>query len=306
VQALNRYQGGKGYLGHHDWMLPVTPTPSHDPSCQSVNHAFGYGCLKSAFGSLYSATLGLHAPATAVAIPVTKTGPFTDFQPYLYWTGTIAKKHSQGYHAFSFATGWSGSNVTRHNMYVLPGIVGNPFGTRAPGGKGLHASADGRSVYDAGRNVTWLADADLARTKTFGVPGIDRDGSMSHDTAVEWIRAMDRAAWLGQTAWRLPPSTCGGFDCTSDPLGELYYDGLGLRQGQAAVPTPRTTLHGFQDLRPYLYWSCAGPGVTGPCRGAPQPGFQWSYSFGNGYQGTDLTQNQLFVTAYYPSSRGRF
>ena len=196
VQALNRYQHGRGYLGHHDWMLPVTPTPSHDPSCQSVNHAFGYGCRKSAFGSFYSATLGLRAPATAVSIPEAKAGPFSDFQPYLYWTATEAAKHSQGYHAFSFETGWSGSNVTRHNMYVLPGMAGNPFGTAAPNHKGLH---------------------------------------------------------------------------------------------------------GFQNVQPYLYWSCAGPSDTGPCRGAPQPGFQWSFSFGNGYQGTDLMQNRLFVTVYYPS-----
>ena len=302
VQALNRYQHGRGYLGHHDWMLPVTPTPSHDPSCQSVNHAFGYGCRKSAFGSFYSATLGLRAPATAVSIPEAKAGPFSDFQPYLYWTATEAAKHSQGYHAFSFETGWSGSNVTRHNMYVLPGMAGNPFGTAAPNHKGLHASADGKTVYDASDDVTWLADADLARTKTFGVGGIDWDGSMSHDTAVAWVEAMDAADWLGQSRWRLPPSkNCGGFGCTAAPLGTLYYAGLGLRQGQPVVPTPRTSLHGFQNVQPYLYWSCAGPSDTGPCRGAPQPGFQWSFSFGNGYQGTDLMQNRLFVTVYYPS-----
>ena len=298
VHAMNR----AGYLGHHDWMLPVTPTPSHDPSCQSVNHAFGYGCRKSAFGSLYSVTLGLRAPDTAVTVPAERAGPFTGFQPYLYWTATIASKHSQGYHAFSFATGWSGSNVGKHNMYVLPGIAGNPFGTAAPNHKGLHASADGQSVYDASTNVTWLANADLARTTRLGVGGIDPDGSMSHDTAVAWIAAMDRAGWLGQWRWRLPPSgPCGNFGCTADPLGGLYYDGLGLRQGQPVVPTPNTSLHGFQDIRPYLYWSCAGPTVVGPCTGAPQPGFQWSFSFGNGYQGTDLTQNELYVTAYYPS-----
>jgi hypothetical protein len=298
VQAMNRAD----YLGHHDWLLPVTPTPSHDPGCQSANHAFGYGCRKSAFGSLYSATLGLTAPATAVPVPVERAGPFTGFQPYLYWTATIASNHSQGYHAFSFASGWSGSNVTKHNMYVLPGLVGNPFGTSAPNHKGLHASADGRTVYDASTNVTWLANADLAKTKTFGVAGIDPDGSMSHDTAVAWIAAMNRAAWLGRRRWHLPPSgPCGGFGCTTDPLGALYYDGLGLRQGQPVVPTPDTHLHEFQDIRPYLYWSCAGSAVPAPCRGAPQPGFQWSFSFGNGYQGTDLTQNELYVTAYYPS-----
>jgi len=283
------------------WTLPVTPTPSHDPGCQSNNHAFGFGCRESAFGSLYSDTLRLHAPTTAVAIPDTKTEFFSDFQPYLYWTSSEAVKHSQGYRTFSFNTGWAGSNVTKHDMYVLPMLEGNPFHTAAPNRKGLHAGGDGETVYSASANVTWLADGDLAKAKTFGVSGISADGSMSHATALEWIAAMNKAGWLGQKHWQLPPGgKCGGFGCSTDPLAQLYYAGLALLQGQPVVATPRTTLHGFENIQPYLYWSCAGTTLTAPCHGSPSPGFQWSFSFGNGFQGTDLTQNQLYVVPEYP------
>ena len=42
-------------------------------------------------------------------------------------------------------------------------------------------------------------------------------------------------------------------------------------------------------------------GVRGPCTGAPAPGFAWSFSFGNGFEGTDLIQNDLYVMVYYPA-----
>jgi hypothetical protein len=45
------------------------------------------------------------------------------------------------------------------------------------------------TVYDTTLNVTWLANADLAKSQTFGVPGIDRDGSMQEPTAAAWIAA---------------------------------------------------------------------------------------------------------------------
>src|SRR5579872_704648 len=121
IRAMNAFDHGKGYLGHNDWMLPTTP--SIDSGCSSRNKStFGYGCSKSAMGSLYYKTLGLHEPDTAVSISNGKIGPFDNFQPYLYWTETIAAKHQQGYRTFSFNTGWAGSNVSKHNMYALPMI----------------------------------------------------------------------------------------------------------------------------------------------------------------------------------------
>jgi hypothetical protein len=117
AQAWVRALNARDYLGHRDWMLPATPTsPSFDPSCSSKNHVFGFGCLRSPFGSLYAKTLGLRAPDTAVAIPGGDRGPFRNFQPYLYWTDRPGKGRSGGFSTFSFDTGWAGSNTYSHNM----------------------------------------------------------------------------------------------------------------------------------------------------------------------------------------------
>lgn len=311
VRAMNTSNHGKGYLDHNTWRLPATPTPSVDSSCSSDNRkgggAFGYGCVSSALASLYKRTLDLPEPGTAVPIPDLQTRPFHDFQPYLYWTGTtIVVKHHTGYRTLSFNTGWQGSNVPFHSMYVLPMLPGNPFGTPAGSDARLDPSADGTTVYDPAAGVTWLADADLAKSTKFGVSGINVDGSMEEETAADWISAMNKAAWLGQRHWQLPPG--GGCDdfrtakCSEGPVSELYYHGLNRKQGEPVVATPATRLDGFQNIQPYLYWSCAGSNIQGACTGAPAKGFQWSFSFENGFQGTDRTQNELYVIVYYPAA----
>ena len=135
VRALDTYDNKQGYLGHNDWTLPLTPPD--DKNCSSFNkETFGYNCRGSALGSLYYVTLGLHWPGTAVAVPDVSTGPLHDFQPYLYWTATQAKKQSQGYETFSFNTGWSGANVSQHSMYVLPMVLGNPFNIHTTSDRG--------------------------------------------------------------------------------------------------------------------------------------------------------------------------
>jgi hypothetical protein len=34
----------------------------------------------------------------------------------------------------------------------------------------------------------------------------------------------------------------------------------------------------------------------------PVEGFEWNFSFGNGFQGTNLVGNALYVVVYYPES----
>jgi hypothetical protein len=295
VAAMN----ADDYLGRDTWVLPATP--SYDPGCSSHNTStFGYGCSQSAMGSLYYTTLGLDDPGTAVPVHRGRAGPFNNFQPYLYWTSTIAADPTQGYRTFSFNTGWQGTNVAKHNMYALPMVPGNPFGSAIKAGQALDASTDGQTVYDPATNVTWLANADLAKTHRFGVAGINRDGSMQQQTATSWVAAMNSAAWLGATDWQLPTSdTCGSFDCKASLLGELYYDALGYSEGDPVVATPNTNTGGFHDLQPYLYWSCST--ISVPCSGSQPTGSAWSFSFGNGFEGTDLIQNDLYVMVYYPT-----
>ena len=75
------------YLGHTNWQLPTNPTL--DGGCGRTGpngNNFGFNCAASAMGYLYYTILGLKAPNTAVAIPSNTVGPFSNIQPYLYWS----------------------------------------------------------------------------------------------------------------------------------------------------------------------------------------------------------------------------
>ena len=64
------------------------------------------------------------------------------------------------------------------------------------------------AVYDDVLDITWLADANLALTNTFGISGINSQGGMSFDTAQAYIAAMNADnggdGYLGVNTWRQP------------------------------------------------------------------------------------------------------
>jgi len=62
-------------------------------------------------------------------------------------------------------------------------------------------------IYDDVLQITWLADANLAATRSFDVSGISSGGSMSWRTAQEWISAMNNADYLNHSEWRMPHVT---------------------------------------------------------------------------------------------------
>jgi hypothetical protein len=75
------------YLGHSNWQLPTTPLV--DRGCGAVGpqaNSFGANCSLNALGSLYYNALGLNFPNTAVPIPNSQVGPFSNLQPYFYWS----------------------------------------------------------------------------------------------------------------------------------------------------------------------------------------------------------------------------
>ncbi len=60
----------------------------------------------------------------------------------------------------------------------------------------------------------------------------------------------------------------------------------------------------FVDVQPYLYWACSGETVKSPCKAdGPADGFEWNFSLGNGFQGTNLMGNNLFVMVYFPDGK---
>jgi hypothetical protein len=318
VDAVNKLDHGAGYLGHNNWQLPTAP--SKDMSCARTGRngeSFGFHCFGSALGSLYYGSLRFREPSTSVRIPANRVGPFNDFQPYLYWSGSPAADPKQGFVSFSFNSGFQGANVWRNYLYVLPLIKGKLPGAPSAGGEGLEVNPDGQTVYDPIAQVTWLADANLAAKQTFGVADINQDGSMEHSAAVQWIAAMNKAdqghGYLGQTNWQLPETgapdpSCSmkgttGFNCTGSQMGELFYKQLGLRPGESVVAAPDVRVGPFHNIQPYLYWACEAETATSPCQtNGPANGFEWNFSFGNGFEGTNLLGNDLYVIVYYPST----
>jgi hypothetical protein len=52
------------------------------------------------------------------------------------------------------------------------------------------------------------------------------------------------------------------------------------------------------------FQACGAGTIQDPCSSnVPSPNFEWSYSFGSGFQGTDLLANDLYVTAYFVGTR---
>jgi hypothetical protein len=318
VAAMNAFDRGAGYLGHNNWQLPTAPDV--DRTCGLTgrhSESFGFKCSSSALGSLYYVSLGLREPDSAVPNSQNRVGLFQNFQPYLYWSKSAAADPRQGFVSFSFSTGFQGANVFRNYLYVLPMIKDKLPGTPPGSGSKLQANPGGATVHDPISQVTWLADANLAATQTFGIAEINRDGAMDHETAIRWVAALNQAdgghGYLGQTDWDLsetgpPDPSCSmkgttGYGCIGSAMGSLFYRQLGLRQGESVIPPSEARVGPFYNVQPYLYWACSGPSASSPCLpSGPGEGFEWNFSMGNGFQGTNLVGNALYVMVYYPES----
>jgi uncharacterized protein (TIGR03437 family) len=314
VAAMNT----ANYLGHNNWQLPTTPAIDNT-GCEFVGphgNSFAFECAAGALGSLYYKALGLKAPNTAVPLTANTVGPFSNLQPYYYWSQTSG--NSGGYTTFSFNTGFQDSNTPFNFMYVLPMIPGKLPGTPAATGQGLQVNPGGQTVYDPETNVTWLANANMAATNTFGLPTctnentprlcVGQDGAMSWDSASQFITNMNNGAgYLGHTNWQRPPvdPNCPNYGCggTLNPMGNIFYEQLGFSEGTPVVVTPNVTVGPFHNLQPYIYWECGADTVQATCQYDATTGFEWSFSFGNGFLGTDVLADDYYATAYFVGTR---
>jgi hypothetical protein len=337
IQGMNQAD----YLGHNNWQLPGTPTA--DSACSATGrfgNSFGFGCSLGAFSSLYQA-LGLAAPASVVPPAATSIGPFKNLQPELYWSGSISpfSPNGNGYLTYSFANGKQNSDVgvnitDPHNplrvtsvsgefLNVLPMYPGQLPGMPPPTGTGLQVSPDGQSVYDPILNVTWLTNANLAASNTFGIarcnnvgtkglngapPCISSSGTMNWTTAQLFVQALNSSVYLGGRHWQLPPildANCSLSACANanDPMAYLYYQWLGLSAGDTVQLFDAAT-GPFTDLQPYFYWSCVAnsnqdPELSGCSDMSASPGLFYDFSFDSGFLNTDLFSTYDYVTAYY-------
>lgn len=302
--------------------------------------SFGYGCTGSALGSLYNGR-GLTAPSSVAGAVAGTFKGFASLQPNYYWTNTPSD--SVGFFSFTFASGWRGANIgldvpnrppAASFFYVLPMLDGN---AGIPG-----------TIYDSASNKSWLADGNIggnmALMNTFGLsqcnglgsamslPCVNGNGTMTQTSAEALIDAMNtvvingKVGYLGETHWRLPPSTepitCHYAACADDPFGDplasLYYNLLGLNAGDSVAGYYTSGVGPFFDAQPYLYWSCQAENAQGSALGSvcsllpqcttttqPHPcaeDMEWSFNFGEGLQGTTEELADLFVTAFSSST----
>jgi hypothetical protein len=150
-------------------------------------------------------------------------------------------------------------------------------------------------IYDTDLNATWLANANLAASNTFGVAGIGADGRMTWDTANSWIAGMDTANYLGYSDWRLPTTpnltSSIGTNQTSSELGHMFYSELGGASGVSIIDSHNSDYALFSNVNSSLvYWS--GTEYVGdPASRA------WFFTAFIGYQNNNLKTTPFYAWA---------
>ena len=168
----------------------------------------------------------------------------------------------------------------------------------------------GGLIYDTDLNITWLQDANLAATNTFGVSGISFGIMDNWNTAQSWIGAINTANYLGYSDWRLPNTvdgpyvfgydgtTSGGYNITTSEMGHLYYTELGNLGYYDTSGNPQfgyglVNTGPFINLQTYDYWS--GTEYSTYTGGA------WSFNFGvanfDGIQQASDKNNRFYAWA---------
>jgi len=162
----------------------------------------------------------------------------------------------------------------------------------------------GGLIYDDVKGLTWLQDANYARTS-----GYHPNGRMTWDEAVTWAYTLTyydkRGTWCD---WRLPTTVDGPFDhgydgtttagwnIISSELGYMYYDNLGNRgvYDTSGVPIPGgglTNTGPFTNVQGDYYWS--------ETEYASRPIQAWVFNFGHGGQNIIGKANHSYAWAVH-------
>ena len=116
-------------------------------------------------------------------------------------------------------------------------------------------------IYDSAQRITWLGDANWAKTS-----GFDPNGEMTWDEARAWAGGLTIG---GFSDWRLPitsDETCRGAGCTNSEMGHLF----------AVEGVSSTNLGPFLNVQGRQYWSSRSY--------SSEPDLAWYVHFGNGDQ----------------------
>ena len=169
-----------------------------------------------------------------------------------------------------------------------------------------HAALQGRDLngslgsfeayYDTDRNITWLANANYAKTS-----GHDTDGKMTWDEATAWAASLSFTDGVNTyDNWRLPTTlqpdaSCGSGpyfnNCTGSEMGHLFYAELGGTANQDIRSSADPDLAKFTNLVSYHYWSAT--------EYASNTGVAWNFSFYGSQSALDKS-NDFYALAVSP------
>jgi hypothetical protein len=310
VAAMNTFNNGAGYLGHNNWTLPLTPNvdPNHKATQSGPGgDSFGFNFYSSLFGHLFYTELGGKKGVSVTSLPAANR-LFTNFQPDYYWGGDLLSSTRSTPVDFSFNTGYLATDVHIDFEFALPEFSvdpnDKPVAPRAnfvyslqslSPSPSLSPNPDGQTVHDGALNINWLANANLAATTTFGVAGINANGTMDYNAALAWIAAMNAADYLGHNNWRLPTSDnaeTSDYYRLGSELGELFYTELGSQAGSTIQLTHDAEYGLFSNFQAYHYWtSTAVPNGDGTFKTDSHE----TFAFSNGYRCGNTDPNEMCV-----------
>lgn len=174
----------------------------------------------------------------------------------------------------------------------------------------LESRLGGQAVYDTDRNITWVADANLSNTISFGVT--QYGGTMSWITAQEWISNLNASTYLDAKDWRLPTMFNTHATCTDDgpglyrnscvgndyggELGLLFYNELGGSNASDIGDVHNDNFTLFQNIQSYKYWTDTGA-LYGWCGNGFCDPYAWDFDFHMGHHGESFKGNYAYVWA---------
>lgn len=147
----------------------------------------------------------------------------------------------------------------------------------------------GGMVYDTDLNITWLSDANYAKTS-----GYDADGAMNWSDANTWAAGLNVG---GVSGWRLPTvdPTCSGF-CTTSEMGHLFYIELGGTARHSIFESSDPDLALFTHIQSYYYWFGT--------EYSPDPDFAWDFDPSYGHEAPGGKEFDLFAWAVHDGDVG--
>jgi hypothetical protein len=169
------------------------------------------------------------------------------------------------------------------------------------------------AYYDTALDITWLADANYA--KTSGYDQYDKDGRINWNDAMAWTASLNIG---GVTGWRLPTlvdtgtpgcnvgsygTDCGyNVDTSSSELAHMYHVTLGNlayadENSQPRADSGLKNTGPFSNVEAYYYW-------TGT-EYAPRKALAWDFQFNNGVQvNANKSVNDLLVWVVHSGDVG--